>query len=85
MEEGCVFISRYQACIYHLSAHTGTCDAGLKTGMYYLRSRPAVNAIQFTVDQEALKASNGKRSKEEEEAALMCSLQNKDACLMCSG
>lgn len=28
--------------------------AGLKTGMYYLRTRPAANAIQFTVDQAAL-------------------------------
>ena len=27
---------------------------GLKTGMYYLRSRPAADAIQFTVDVEAL-------------------------------
>ena len=24
---------------------------GLKTGMYYLRTRPAVDAIKFTVDQ----------------------------------
>ena len=28
--------------------------SGLKTGMYYLRTRPAVDAIAFTVDQEAL-------------------------------
>lgn len=28
---------------------------GLKTGMYYLRSRPAVDAIKFTVDVETLK------------------------------
>jgi ribonucleoside-diphosphate reductase alpha chain len=27
---------------------------GLKTGMYYLRTRPAVNAIQFTVDKKAI-------------------------------
>lgn len=34
---------------------------GLKTGMYYLRTRPAVDAIAFTVDQEALlKTSNEK-------------------------
>ncbi|QPB44446.1 ribonucleotide reductase large subunit, partial [Medusavirus stheno T3] len=26
---------------------------GLKTGMYYLRTKPAANAIQFTVDREA--------------------------------
>ena len=30
---------------------------GLKTGMYYLRSLPKADAIQFTVDQTALKAS----------------------------
>jgi ribonucleoside-diphosphate reductase subunit M1 len=28
---------------------------GLKTRMYYLRSRPAAQAIQFTVDQALLK------------------------------
>ena len=27
---------------------------GLKTGMYYLRSRPAVDAIKFTVDVKTL-------------------------------
>ena len=27
---------------------------GLKTGMYYLRTRPAADAIAFTVDQQAL-------------------------------
>jgi ribonucleotide reductase alpha subunit len=27
---------------------------GLKTGMYYLRTRPKADAIQFTVDQTAL-------------------------------
>jgi ribonucleoside-diphosphate reductase subunit M1 len=28
---------------------------GSKTGMYYLRTRPAAQAIQFTVDQSVLK------------------------------
>lgn len=28
--------------------------SGLKTGMYYLRSRPAVDSIKFTVDLEGL-------------------------------
>ncbi len=27
---------------------------GLKTGMYYLRTRAAADAIKFTVDQQAL-------------------------------
>ena len=30
---------------------------GLKTGMYYLRTRPAADAIQFTVDQASLGAA----------------------------
>ena len=29
-------------------------QAGLKTGMYYLRTRAAADAIKFTVDQQAL-------------------------------
>jgi len=39
---------------------------GLKTGMYYLRTRPAAQAIQFTMDQSVLK--NAK--KQQEQAAL---------------
>lgn len=31
---------------------------GLKTGMYYLRTKPAVNAIQFTVDKTKLQNGN---------------------------
>ena len=33
---------------------------GLKTGMYYLRSQPAVDAIKFTLNvEELLKATDG--------------------------
>jgi ribonucleoside-diphosphate reductase subunit M1 len=123
---------------------------GLKTGMYYLRTRPAAQAIQFTVDQSVLKEAAKEQSKatatpqkkvtgiptpssssensptraaktsvaepaleslslgdkarqaaesdpefaaallrqkerELEEAKVMCSIENKEACLMCSG
>ena len=34
--------------------HFYSWKAGLKTGMYYLRTRPKTDAIQFTVDQLAL-------------------------------
>lgn len=38
---------------------------GLKTGQYYLRSRPARDAIKFTVDMEALlKASDTGNTEE---------------------
>jgi len=37
------------------SMHFYAWKKGLKTGMYYLRTRPAVDAIKFTVDQNLLK------------------------------
>lgn len=62
------------------SMHFYAWNKGLKTGMYYLRTRPAANAIQFTVDQSALSEAQQKK----EAAALACSRQNREACLMCS-
>jgi ribonucleoside-diphosphate reductase subunit M1 len=56
--------------------------------MYYLRTRPAVDAIKFTVDQTALKESEEEPSVEDVEknlAAMVCSLENPEACTMCSG
>jgi len=37
------------------SMHFYAWKKGLKTGMYYLRTRPAADAIKFTVDQTILK------------------------------
>lgn len=64
---------------------------GLKTGMYYLRTKPAAQAIQFTVDKKKLdnKVPNGKVESIENGvndlrmAEMVCSLQNKDECMMC--
>ncbi|XP_065205716.1 ribonucleoside-diphosphate reductase large subunit-like [Planococcus citri] len=68
---------------------------GLKTGMYYLRTKPAADAIQFTVDKSkaAMSSEIGKKEqngtatdKESEDyylRKLTCSLQNKEDCLMC--
>uniref|UniRef100_A0A8C6XVK7 Ribonucleoside-diphosphate reductase n=1 Tax=Naja naja TaxID=35670 RepID=A0A8C6XVK7_NAJNA len=58
---------------------------GLKTGMYYLRTRPAANPIQFTLNKEKLKekASREEEEKERNTAAMVCSLENRDECLMC--
>ncbi|TRM60625.1 ribonucleotide reductase [Schizophyllum amplum] len=61
------FICQSQSLNVHLSAptlgqltsmHFYGWKKGLKTGMYYLRTRPASQAIQFTVDQTMLKESN---------------------------
>uniref|UniRef100_A0A9J8DGP0 Ribonucleoside-diphosphate reductase n=1 Tax=Cyprinus carpio carpio TaxID=630221 RepID=A0A9J8DGP0_CYPCA len=61
---------------------------GLKTGMYYLRTKPAANPIQFTLNKEKLKETqksegNDEETKERNMAAMVCSLENRDECLMC--
>jgi ribonucleoside-diphosphate reductase alpha chain len=60
------------------SMHFYGWKAGLKTGMYYLRTRPAVNAIQFTIDQEQI-AKN--EIKEEVIKEVVCN--NEEGCDMC--
>merc|ERR1719266_1041447 len=98
------------------SMHFYGWQIGLKTGMYYLRTKASASAIQFTVDKTKLKITKSTKTEEEEvtsevdkekenqgyaassevlsseaieekkkyeEAKLMCSLQNKDDCLMC--
>ncbi|KAG7215567.1 hypothetical protein INR49_022093 [Caranx melampygus] len=61
---------------------------GLKTGMYYLRTKPAANPIQFTLNKEKLKEPQPAKASEQEvkernKAAMVCSLENRDECLMC--
>ena len=81
------------------SAHFYAWKKGLKTGMYYLRTKAAADAIKFTVDQDALKKSTvvlGNEDQllmergqthllsiEEQQAQLACSLDNPDACEAC--
>lgn len=45
---------------------------GLKTGLYYLRSKPSANAQKITLDPMLLKRKDKKEMKDEEEC-LMCS------------
>lgn len=56
------------------SMHFYAWKKGLKTGMYYLRSRPKADAIQFTVDQSGLKEaqSTAQTGEEPEEECLSC-------------
>ena len=61
---------------------------GLKTGMYYLRTKAATNAIQFTVDKsitEKGKEEDVPMTTEEIQAQVSCSLDDPDDCEMCSG
>ena len=57
------------------SMHFHAWKRGLKTGMYYLRTKSAVDAVKFTVDQTALKDT-----RQEE---LACSLDNPEDCEAC--
>ncbi|CAM9852041.1 unnamed protein product [Chrysoparadoxa australica] len=64
------------------SMHFYAWKKGLKTGMYYLRTRPKADAIQFTVDQTQLQTSKNdaaarlaakhQQQEEEEEECLSC-------------
>lgn len=64
------------------SMHFYAWKKGLKTGMYYLRSRAAADAIQFTVDKSAAAAPTAKEI-EQNAADMACSLDNPDACEAC--
>ena len=66
------------------SMHFYGWEKGLKTGMYYLRTKAATDAIKFTIDKKVEEVPTAK-SIEENQAAIACSLDNPDACEMCSG
>ena len=69
------------------SMHMYSWQKGLKTGMYYLRTKAAVDAIQFTV--EAKKSDDQTVSGLADRAeitnleAIACSLDTPDDCLSC--
>lgn len=55
---------------------------GLKTGMYYLRTKSAADAIKFTVDQKAV-AKAQEKTREQALSQVACSLANREECLSC--
>jgi hypothetical protein len=50
---------------------------GLKTGMYYLLTKAAPDAIKFTVDADVLNQTK------DEQQAVSCSLDNPEGCERC--
>jgi len=54
------------------SMHFYAWKKGLKTGMYYLRTRPAANAVQFTVDPASAKTQQVKQGPAEPEECIGC-------------
>lgn len=91
------------------SMHFYAWKKGLKTGMYYLRTKAAADAIKFTVDTKVLnevtKKNNNedkenekkktpveedvkdveawRKKREQQKADMVCSLDNKEACVSC--
>ncbi len=66
------------------SMHFYGWEKGLKTGMYYLRTKAATDAIKFTIDKSVVDETAA-LAIEEQQAAIACSLDNPDGCEMCSG
>lgn len=66
------------------SMHFYAWEKGLKTGLYYLRSKPATDPIPFTLDQELLKRAATVNSplSEESEESLLCT--RSEECVTCS-
>jgi len=74
------------------SMHFYAWKKGLKTGMYYLRTKAAVDAIKFTVDAAYLQKAGAasaapegvaELTAEEIAAQVSCSLDNPEGCISC--
>ena len=63
------------------SMHFYGWEKGLKTGMYYLRTKAATDAIKFTIDKGTIQEPTVKSIEEQE--ALACSIENGDDCEAC--
>ena len=76
------------------SMHFHAWRSGLKTGMYYLRTKAATDAIKFTVDKkykdqpveaEVVQEVKDVADMSHEEQVAACSIDNGPDCEMCSG
>ncbi|CAN8072639.1 unnamed protein product [Agarophyton chilense] len=72
------------------SMHFYGWKAGLKTGLYYLRTKPSTDAIKFTLspaDVDAAKIANVTNGRiippKKIEEVLACSIDNPEACISC--
>jgi len=61
------------------SMHFHAWKRGLKTGLYYLRTKAAADAIKFTIVKDEKSMDN----EEQKQAAIQCSIDNQDDCEMC--
>ena len=60
------------------SMHFHAWKKGLKTGLYYLRTKAAADAIKFTIVKD-----EKSQTMDDKQAAVQCSIDNQDDCEMC--
>jgi ribonucleoside-diphosphate reductase alpha chain len=87
------FICQSQSMNIHLldanfakltSMHFYAWKKGLKTGLYYLRTRPAADAIKFTLQKEqALNTTSPSHIQVEQQASTVCDATDPEDCLVC--
>jgi ribonucleoside-diphosphate reductase alpha chain len=87
------FICQSQSLNIHLqdanfakltSMHFYAWKKGLKTGMYYLRTKAAADAIKFTIQKEqATQEPTDSGAEQQQEAPLICNLDD-PTCIACS-
>jgi len=65
------------------SMHFYAWEKGLKTGMYYLRTKAAADAIKFTVEMQAEKQVTAVIQTENALSEISCSLDNPEDCEAC--
>ncbi|KAJ6907963.1 ribonucleoside-diphosphate reductase large subunit isoform X1 [Populus alba x Populus x berolinensis] len=97
VDRGC-FIDQSQSLNIHMdqpnfgkltSLHFYAWSKGLKTGMYYLRSQAAADAIKFTVDTSVFKEKKPELDDDDDAAddtkiaQMVCSLTNREECIAC--
>lgn len=59
-------------------------EKGLKTGMYYCRTKAALDAEKVTIKQTMSEVSSDETKKAENIEAVVCSLENPESCEVCS-
>merc|ERR1712183_83139 len=94
------YIDQSQSLNFHMtdattaklsSMHFHGWQLGLKTGMYYLRTKAATDAVKFTVDVDSVKRASKagdsedvKKTAEQKAIETLKQAEPKSACLNCS-
>lgn len=68
------------------SMHFYAWKKGLKTGMYYLRTKAAADAIKFTIqkEQESNPMINAQQKNPDQQLPITCNIDDPENCIVCS-